>query len=440
MSSSHLPQEIDEEILGYLRDDKDALQACSLSCRTFLATCQKYLFSKIVLSPPTDKNKRPNGLQFQRLLTASPHLSKYIHHLEIIDHKPEEKEWLSQDATLIFCLPFLRWLKALVILYRTTRQGGNWEGIARGGLLASFLDVMQLPSMTYLHFEHLPLPLIKHCPSHLKHLALEEPTTDVTTGLNELVQRVKTIQLESLRIRTIDRGPTTATSSDWFTQVVENTGFDVTKLKRLHAEVDGGMEELAEIWTLLKLCAGTLLELTFSPCTESMSSMSADDWGCIGFVFISPFLVVDDPNVFDIVPIDPIDWSILRALRIFNVQLDVLNASDDSGDNIFLNAFPWFIGMLQKLSSSGSTIEEFAVEVHYTFDGMDIDLSPWTEVMDLFSDQKRFPALRILYIHIYAAEKEIHEIMRQGEEHVNRLDLARSAVICQLSNTTIWMY
>lgn len=46
-----LPPEIYDIVLGFLHSDKDALQACSLTCKAWLPASRYHLFDKIVLAP-----------------------------------------------------------------------------------------------------------------------------------------------------------------------------------------------------------------------------------------------------------------------------------------------------------------------------------------------------------------------------------------------------
>ncbi|KAF8907291.1 hypothetical protein CPB84DRAFT_297971 [Gymnopilus junonius] len=122
-----LPQEIKDEILGYLWDDKRALGACALACRAFLDPSQKLIFSKVIVSPPTPKRRarssttqRPGltATRLARLLESIPRLCRYVQHLEIRD---EEDEWLLKDTSIPQILPRFINLRALVINYRKFR-------------------------------------------------------------------------------------------------------------------------------------------------------------------------------------------------------------------------------------------------------------------------------------------------------------------------------
>ncbi|KAF8969671.1 hypothetical protein BDZ97DRAFT_1915215 [Flammula alnicola] len=397
----HIPQDIYDEVVSHLWGDDDALQACSLTCRAFLPSCQRFLFSNIVLFPPTRNFKKfPNGHHLQQLLKASPHLCRYVHYLEVIDCYIEN-EWLSHDRTLIFCLPLLCSLKGLAIRYRAPVRGGNWEGIAQGGLLGALLDIMQLPSLIYLSFQSLPLVMVNHCPN-LKHLIICCLTTDSVMGYSSMHDdSAKSVYLDTLKVQFLDSHEPMSSNSmspTWFSDTINNTALNVTKLKKLHAYADGNLGTHHDMWMLLKLCAGSLEELVFRPAM----------W-------------IDEAEASSM---DPIEWSILTNLKIFSTFIKVFL---DEGD-----AFPWFISMLRKQSVSGSSIEEYVVQVNYDLCGSDVDLSCWKEVIDLISSRNRFPRLRKLHILIHCCNRNKEEIVAELEQFFVELTATRQEVDCQV--------
>ncbi|KAF8969683.1 hypothetical protein BDZ97DRAFT_1754506 [Flammula alnicola] len=404
--SAHFPPEIDDEIVSYLWDENDSLKACSLACRAFLPACQKHLLSKIVLFPPTDRKKRGNGARFQQLLKNSPHISKYIHYLEVIDRSTQEKEWLSKDTTLTYSLPLLRCLKALVIQYRTSVKGGNWERIARGGLLGSLLDVMRLPSLTYLNFRCLPVAMVNYCPS-LKHLALNRMMNLAVAPAMLPIDSSKTIYLDSLKVHLVDLCPistpvTILSQVGWLADMINKTQIDVGRLKKLHVEAGNDIRAHVEMKMLLSHCGDSLEELAFVPAFSSTL-----------------------PGVED-----PIDWSVLTKLRTFYIQIEMVC---DNDEGVFYDPFPWFINMITQVSSS--PIEEFVVEVNYRISPLDaVDMSSWTDVMSIFSDQKRFLRLRRLKIRIpHDISSQEIEIVRPLENLTAKLIATREGIDCEVS-------
>ncbi|KAF8969678.1 hypothetical protein BDZ97DRAFT_2072297 [Flammula alnicola] len=364
--SPHIPQEICDEVVSHLWGDDDALKACSLACRAFLPPCRQFLFSNIVLFSPTDKKKRPG-------LTPSLQIS-------------------------------------LAIRYRTPGGGGDWEGIAQGGLLGALLDIMQLPSLTYLNFQSLPLVMVNHSPN-LKHLVIRYLTTNSVMGYSSMHDvSAKSVYLDTLKVQFPDSfllTNSTSMSPAWFSDIINNTALNVTKLKKLHANAAGDFRAHHDMWMLLKLCAGSLEELAFTPAID-----------------------VSEPESSSM---DPIDWSILTNLKRFCIHVEVSYDYLDHDDEIISDAFPWFVSMLRKQSLSGSSIEEYVVQVNYDVRGSDIHLSCWKEVIGLFSSRNRFPRLRKLHIRIHYFNRDKEGIAAELEQFVVELKTARQEVDCQVS-------
>ena len=94
--SCELPEELYDEIVGFLWNDIPSLKACSLANRILTIPSQKRLFYCIALRPPLqklniDRRTFDNGLchtsyNFRQLLLRSPHIAKYIISLHIVDH------------------------------------------------------------------------------------------------------------------------------------------------------------------------------------------------------------------------------------------------------------------------------------------------------------------------------------------------------------------
>ncbi|KAF8969690.1 hypothetical protein BDZ97DRAFT_1754511 [Flammula alnicola] len=158
------------------------------------------------------------------------------------------------------------------------------------------------------------------------------------------------------------------------------------------------------MWMLLKLCADSLEELVFNPAIE-----------------------IYEPEASST---DPIDWSILTNLKRFYTRIEVSCDYDD--DELMWDAFPWFISMLRKQSLSGSSIEEYVVQVNYNIRGSGIHLSCWKEAIDLFSSRNRFPHLRKLHIRIYSSNHNEEEIVVELQQFVVELTTSRREVDCQV--------
>ena len=94
--SCELPEELYDEIVGFLWNDIPSLKSCSLANRIMTIPSQKRLFYCIALRPPLqklniDRRTFDNGLchtsyNFRQLLLRSPHIAKYVISLHIVDH------------------------------------------------------------------------------------------------------------------------------------------------------------------------------------------------------------------------------------------------------------------------------------------------------------------------------------------------------------------
>jgi len=113
-SARGLPQELYDEIIGFLWNDIPSLKACSLANRIITRPSPKRLFNCIALRAPLQKlnnNRRifDNGLcgtsyNFRQLLLRSPHIAKYGVSLHIVDH------WDDYQSNLEMNLGFFTFL------------------------------------------------------------------------------------------------------------------------------------------------------------------------------------------------------------------------------------------------------------------------------------------------------------------------------------------
>ncbi|KAF8969706.1 hypothetical protein BDZ97DRAFT_2055754 [Flammula alnicola] len=402
MSDRILPQEIDEDVVAYLWNDIVALKALALSCRSFLPACQKQLFARITLFPQRQRTlmqKLTTAPNFQRLLEVSPHLALYVCRLKILDDGRYGFEWLTHDSeSLTFCFPLLRCLKALVINYQR-REHFIWPSFVRREWFRALLNTLQLQSLVHLDLSYMPLALINHCPN-LKSLGLTlgQPGWNVAIDATAASTRATNIYLESLHINIIDDflqdpGP----PINW-PDAIDHNALHLTRLKRLYAMAHIEMKGHDEIQKILKRCANTLEEFLFEPC----------------------FSILTEAKYQNIRLPDPIDWSVLTALRVLYIRTVTLYNDVDG----ILDSFPWLIDMFKQLPSSDSNnIEKFILHVQYKFGPLEIVLSPWEELVALFCDRNRFPRLERLGIMISSGDNKAkgEEIVERLEEYVGRL-------------------
>ncbi|KAF8197556.1 hypothetical protein BJ912DRAFT_79444 [Pholiota molesta] len=386
MMYPQIPQELNSEIIGFLRNDKAALKSCALTCRSFLPESQRQLFSAISLYPPTCV-EGPTSSDFKRFLEAAPYLSEYVHRLEIHDlSRPDQ----TCDQDLISCLRYLRNLKALKVRCPQGRFDiRRWEDIRRGGLLTALLETMKLPTLTCLDFDCLPFSLVTHCPT-LKHLNLRKPDPDLAVDDNMAISSF--VHPESLCVdfrepsaicRKVDR------RTDW-AEESRKSQIDLTNLKTLSIITDAQeWEERCEAWSILKASIETLEVLSFE--VEASSGMF---WLNTAF---QARTVIENP----------VGWSSLKALRVLQARITVVSAHDQWGLG-FCNLLPWMFGLLRALTSSGSSdIEELVIQVNYKFldDQMIAVLTLWKDILLHLFRRDLFPRLRNVHIMVGSESK-----------------------------------
>ncbi|KAF8970376.1 hypothetical protein BDZ97DRAFT_2055285 [Flammula alnicola] len=191
-----LPQELIDHIIDCLKDQRDALIACSSVSRAFVRRTQQHLFAKTILFPSLEK-------KLTALLERSPHLAAYSKELVIAintsktislgDATTEEQPLFKTSQ----CLPsskatstpfFLRDVHRFGFWYSEGRRA--WCLMMVGEGENSFLSIMNSCSLTrpafaldklqWLGLRELPGPwidafqeLAKTSLTRLKHLVIE---------------------------------------------------------------------------------------------------------------------------------------------------------------------------------------------------------------------------------------------------------------------------
>ena len=214
-----IPQELTDKIIGYLIDDKDALEACSIVSYSFVQECQRSLFSRIIIkgSRPYHINtqwRRRGGssVDFMRLLDRSPHLAEYVKSVEIVEVvRPMEtstgeledaffNELLSEDEVVASCLLRLPNLEGLLLRYRHDRHRQSRPQAVLPSLAKSF---QMLHSVTWAVINYLPPSLLEHLPN-LRHafiaILMQEPFLDLSQPGNP--PPITPLHLETLHLHT----------------------------------------------------------------------------------------------------------------------------------------------------------------------------------------------------------------------------------------------
>ena len=166
-SFSDSPLEVAAEIIEALQDDLTALKACSLTCRSLLPLCRRFIFRSIELvrSFTAQRHGLPrNVILFGRLLDSNPKFSDYVQNLV---YQIQPQDFNDYDVPRI--LTQFRRLQSFCLI------GGDavWDTL-RQPLRESLLRIIRLPSITSLEISYLrvfPIALFSFC-SNLTTLVL----------------------------------------------------------------------------------------------------------------------------------------------------------------------------------------------------------------------------------------------------------------------------
>ena len=257
--SFRVPQELSDEIINYLSDDKEALKACSLASRNFTPLSQKFIFSCVVIRTPNPENSstHPHShvwdfggspLKFRALFDTSPHIADYIECLQIVNVGPLFDHQLDMyNTSLPHCLPYINKLKALVIcgLHR-------WDDFSQE-TWSSFLRLFQLPSLIHLDLSAAPDWLLDNVLGpNIKHLCVRH-AIDYDQHFSSVPRPSISppIYLDSLMSHQSDRHP----------RREEVSRVNVSQLRKLMIKEDCGDFER----NLLHRCRDSLEELTIIP-------------------------------------------------------------------------------------------------------------------------------------------------------------------------------
>jgi len=261
MPRRELPEELYDEIIGFLWNDIPSLKACSLANRIMTIPSQKRLFYCIALRPPLRKLSVSwlafsDGLcgtsyNFQQLLLRSPHIAKYVISLHIVGqffcnisnsealegmvpgntddeiddgeqyvgyklasgqdisldvplvsglHQNESRvyRWLTADKFLPLSAPLLCNLRSLTIGYNE-----NWYHLP-GRVFITLLNLIQLPSLRHLDINGCQRPDIvinQAIGENVKHLFLDGIPENGSQALLRLPrQPLAPVYLDSLSI------------------------------------------------------------------------------------------------------------------------------------------------------------------------------------------------------------------------------------------------
>ncbi|KAF9481941.1 hypothetical protein BDN70DRAFT_875733 [Pholiota conissans] len=287
------PQEIYNEVIGYLKDNPRALKATALTCRSFVHVSQRHQFSRVVVRPSFPFSVslpyeftcimaccNPPVARLKKLLDDSPHIGRYIEDLELLLCR-DRYQWDGWTSFLEFCLPHISKLQTLSVKAELTgfkSEDGcvigppeDNNGVDR--IMKAFRDTLQLPSFRCLQAYHFDIsPFVSYC-RHLKEIRLSIPAELIALYDNSADS--DPIFLEALRLEISDDSKS---SDDIIQDIFLNQGVSLAKLKRL-SRIDPGwydpypiMDELCDI---LEECQETLefLELKVRITDEELDTL-----------------------------------------------------------------------------------------------------------------------------------------------------------------------
>ncbi|KAF8970313.1 hypothetical protein BDZ97DRAFT_1790844 [Flammula alnicola] len=335
-----LSQELVDEILGFLRDDVDALRSCSFLHRPFTPACQKELFSTIAVVVDAvaghDILAIPSTQKLLALMESSPHIAKYVKSLKIIGGLGHKSP--SDDHRLALILP---------LFHRLTAFAAN----ARSP---------EFP------------------PASFKHLAYSKFNDSCV-----LKTRADQNPEQPTELVSLDLGNPYWKSRKLFDAISSSTIIDVSQLRRLYlnvAEMPLFAHGLAE--QILQACSNTLEVLKLDP--SSVVNRKTEE---------EIYLETRNGNqthLFDI--------GSLSALRNLQIRLRI----DYSGDigryhepDVVLSPYPSFLHMLKTIPIT-NRLEELTILNVYNSPLKslpdEIEFVPWDKLVPLLSE--RFLYLR----------------------------------------------
>ncbi|TFK62695.1 hypothetical protein BDN72DRAFT_862646 [Pluteus cervinus] len=148
MNQLEIPEEIFEQIIEHLGDDRAALIACSTTSRRLLLICRAQLFHALRIFHTITDQRRAKFERLRDILKANPGMGKYVHHLWLYLQASDSTP--GTDTDLLSVLDKFDNLQSLEIL--SIYPGSFlWQGISPE-MQNSIQRLLRLPSLTSLRF------------------------------------------------------------------------------------------------------------------------------------------------------------------------------------------------------------------------------------------------------------------------------------------------
>ncbi|KAI0672685.1 hypothetical protein C8Q78DRAFT_673897 [Trametes maxima] len=115
---SKLPQELVDQTIDHLWNDRESLLACSLACHSWLPSARTHLFRDLRLTGATHCDR------FEALLGTVPDVARYIRKLAINEPRSTAyaQHWISRVPSLVARLPNLTALEFVALRYVSLRD------------------------------------------------------------------------------------------------------------------------------------------------------------------------------------------------------------------------------------------------------------------------------------------------------------------------------
>ncbi|KAF9525958.1 hypothetical protein CPB83DRAFT_508988 [Crepidotus variabilis] len=287
-----LPQELMNEVIYILRNDKSTLNSLSLVNRTIARECQRYLFSRIVVRGPNKPLHDFGGsaAALKQLLQSSPHLARHVRCLELFDtmryrrrastsrgDDSTVKRWLPKDRYIAGCISNFTNLEAFIVQFHMNDFPLGSTEVPQGLVRCCQNVLRRLQHVSFMCISDVPDLSFLEEGLNLKHLwiceGFYEPAQTSQTSVNP------PIYLQSL---CLEQKSSYGIPYHYFLD--PSCRFSIVMLRKLAINVASSSRagrHYVQIAKLLDLCASTLEELEFVPSVFTLASVTNGETSAI---------------------------------------------------------------------------------------------------------------------------------------------------------------
>jgi len=172
-SSVAIPQDIIDNVVEAVGNDKHLLKKCALVSSSFLRPSRKQLFSKIFLS--SDKKSQ----RFHQFLVQNPDIQSFVRSIAIIPHWSSKTSEFQNSTLAILRLPFSR-----IEGFSITSHRDSWDWNSFSCELKDALsNIIHSPTLKTLYLKRLVnVPITLFLGVHLTNLELDSLSPDDFDG------------------------------------------------------------------------------------------------------------------------------------------------------------------------------------------------------------------------------------------------------------------